>query len=119
MSSCLTKLELKELGDSKIQAFDKRIASIPGDLCAPFHQEARQLEIELLTIYSFVVLGVRKELDLSIVASAWGAMVEMCDAVGKSLVKLHQQHPYCGAGAYYDSVLDLRNKCHRLQKMHQ
>src|ERR1017187_1680056 len=79
MNNCLTGLELKELGESKIVDFDKRVASIPDYLCAPFHQEARQLETELLTIYSFVALGVRKEQDLNAVAGAWGAMVEMCD----------------------------------------
>ena len=118
MSNCLTKLELKELGDSKILAFGKRVASIPNDLCAPFHQEARQLETELLTIHSFVVLGVRKEQDLNVVAEAWGGMVAMCDAFAKSLNALSLKHPYCGADSYYNSVLDLRNKCSRLQQMH-
>jgi hypothetical protein len=118
MNNCLTGLELKELGDSMIVAFDKRIASIPNDLCAPFHQEARQLETELLTVYRVVALGVRKEQDLNVVAAAWDAMVKMCDAFGKSLHELTTKHPYCGAESYYNSVLDLRNKCNRLQKMH-
>jgi hypothetical protein len=118
MSNCLTKLELKELGDSKIKAFGKRVASIPNDLCAPFHQESRQLEAELLTIYAFVVLGVRKEEDLNAVADAWAGMVAMCDAVAISLNALVKKHPSCGADCYYNSVLDLRNKCSRLQQMH-
>jgi hypothetical protein len=118
MSSCLTSLELKELGNSKIQAFDRRVASIPHDLCAPFHQEARQLETELLTIYGFVVMSVRKEEDLKVIADAWGSMVAMCDAFAVRLASLVQKHPYCGAATYYDSVLDLRNKCNRLRQMH-
>ena len=118
MSSCLTRLELKELGDSKIQAFDKRVASIPEDLCAPFHQEARQLETELLTIYGFVVLAVRKEQDLSAIADVWAGMVAMCDAFALNLNALVNKHPDCGAASYYDKVLDLRNKCSRLQQMH-
>lgn len=118
MSNCLTKLELKELGDSKIRAFGARVASIPNELCAPFHLEARQLEAELLTIYAFVVLGVRKEEDLKAVADAWAGMVAMCDAVAIHLNSLAKKHPYCGADSYYDSVLDLRNKCSRLQQMH-
>ena len=118
MNNCLTSLELKELGDSSIVAFDKRVASIPNDLCAPFHQEARQLETELLTIYRIIALGVRKEQDLNAVAAAWGAMVAMCDTFAISLNKLTTKHPYCGADSYYNRVLDLRNKCNRLQKMH-
>lgn len=118
MSACLPDTELKELGDSIISGFDLRIASIPQDLCAPFHQEARQLEIELLTIYKMVALTVKKDDDLSMVSRRWTAMVQMCDNSAKRLNQLAQQHPYCGAGAYYDRVLDLRNKCYRLQQMH-
>ena len=118
MNNCLTDLDLKELGDSMIDAFDKRVALIPNDLCAPFHQEARQLETELLTIYRVVALTVRKEENLDLVAASWGSMVSMCDAFGKILGNLKQKHPHCGAESYYDRVLDLRNKCNRLQMMH-
>ena len=98
--------------------FDRRVAEIPGDLCAPFHAEARQLDAELMTLYKMVVLCVRNEENLDEVAQSWAMMVQICDAFAKRLNALSDQHPYCGADSYYDRVLDLRNKCQRLQKMH-
>jgi hypothetical protein len=118
MKSCLAESDLQNLGNEMLQGFDRRVAAIPKDLCAPFHSEARQLETELLTIYKFVALAARREEDLSQVARAWGMMVTVCDQSAKHLNVLVEQHPYCGADAYYDRVLDLRNKCHRLQQMH-
>lgn len=118
MKECLTSVDLQELGDSSIVEFDKRIASIPNDLCGPFHQEARQLEVELLTLYKVIAITTKKEEDLNAVAKAWEAMVAMCDKFAKSLQELTDLHPYCGADYYYDRVLDLRNKCKRLQMMH-
>ncbi len=118
MNNCLTSLELKELGDSSISAFDKRIAAISAELCGPLHQEARQLETELLTIYRIIVLAVRKEENMKAVADAWGALVAMCDNAARSLRQLTTKHPACGADYYCDRVLDLRSKCNRLQQMH-
>ena len=118
MNSCLAESDLKDLGDEMLQGFERRVAAIPPDLCAPFHSEARQLETELLTIYKFVALAARKEEDLSQVAKAWGMMVKVCDESAARLNELVKQHPDCGADAFYDRVLDLRNKCHRLQQMH-
>lgn len=101
-----------------LSGFDERVASIPKDLCAPFYQEARGLEIELLTIYRVVVLYVRKENDLGQIAACWALMVKICDDSAARLGRLCALHPICGAEMYYDRVLDLRNKCQRLQKLH-
>ena len=118
MNNCLAESDLQDLGKEMIAGFERRVSAIPTDLCAPFHAEARQLETELLTIYKFVALATRKEEDLNQVARAWGVMVSVCDESAKRLNALVKQHPYCGADAYYDRVLDLRNKCQRLQQMH-
>ena len=118
MSNCLTGADLKELGTAMLGGFDQRIARIPKDLSGPFHQEARQLEVELLTIYKVTVLYVRKEQDLKAISEAWGGMVSVCDEVAAKLNALSKAHPSCGAESYYDRVLDLRNKCNRLQMMH-
>jgi hypothetical protein len=101
-----------------LSGFDQRVASIPKDLCAPFHQEARGLEIELVSIYRVVVLYVRKEQDLAQIAACWALMVKICDDSAARLGRVSEQHPYCGADIYYDRVLDLRNKCQRLQNLH-
>ena len=118
MSICLEKSDFEELGDSMLNGFDKRVASLPPDMCLPFHEEARQLEIEILGIHKLVVLGARREDNLSGVALLWELMVNLCDASTQRLVKLVELHPQCGAQIYYDRLLDLRNKCQRLQLMH-
>ena len=118
MNSCLAESDLQDLGNEMLVGFERRVAAIPNDLCAPFHSEARQLETELLTIYKFVALATRREEDLGRVAKSWEMMVKVCDESAKRLNAMVTQHPYCGANSYYDRVLDLRNKCQRLQQMH-
>lgn len=118
MNSCLAESDLQDLGNEMLAGFERRVAAIPSDLCAPFHTEARQLETELLSIYKFVALCARKADDLAQIARAWALMVHVCDESAKCLNHLLQQHPACGADTYYDRVLDLRNKCQRLQQMH-
>jgi len=118
MNSCLAESDLQDLGNEMLEGFERRVAAIPNDLCAPFHSEARQLETELLTIYKFVALSTRRTEDLTQVAKAWEMMVKVCDESAKRLNTLVKHHPACGADSYYDRVLDLRNKCQRLQQMH-
>lgn len=118
MSKCFEESDLRHLETEMVQGFDRRVAAIPKDLCAPFNAEARQLESELLFIYRIVVLTNAKEDNLSHIATAWNGMVRICDESAKRLAELVTQHPYCGADSYYDRVLDLRNKCLRLQEMH-
>lgn len=118
MNSCLAESDLQDLGNAMLEGFQRRVAAIPNDLTAPFHSEARQLETELLTIYKFVALSTRRTEDLTQVAKAWETMVQVCDESAKRLNTLVRQHPHCGAESFYDRVLDLRNKCQRLQQMH-
>jgi hypothetical protein len=118
MNSCLGESDLKDLGNEMLEGFERRVAAIPHELCAPFQTEARQLETELLSIYKFVALCARREEDLAQIAKAWAQMVKVCDESAQRLNSLVKQHPDCGANAYYDRVLDLRNKCQRLQQMH-
>jgi hypothetical protein len=118
MSNCPTSDDLREVGNAMIGAFDKRVATLPKDLCGPFHQEARQLESELLTVYKMLIVHVRREQDLAVIAVIWETMVGICDAVAKKLNELTAACPPSGAEIYYDRVLDLRNKCSRLQMMH-
>jgi len=119
MSNCITSSELRDLGNSMILDSNKRIETIPSDLNAPFHSEARQLESDLLAIYRLIVLIVRKEQDLDVIAEAWSGMVELCDTFGLALNDLAKKHPDCGADSYYDRVLDLRNKCNHLKILHK
>ena len=98
--------------------FDSRIAQAPPGLSAPFETAAMQLETQLLTIYRIIVLCTRETDDLGLVATYWAAMVGICDLFAGRLGRLKEEHPACGADVYYDRILDLRNKCLRLHKMH-
>ena len=76
------------------------------------------MENELVMIYRMVALCARSEADLDKVAASWARMVEICDLFASRLLTLSKAHPACGAEAFHDRVLDLRNKCRRLQEMH-
>ena len=118
ISDCLNDSDVMELSHGSLAAFDQRLEAIPKDLCAPFHEEARRLETELLMVYRVTALCTRRELDLDRVSQWWGTMVSVCDQFASRLSRLVAAHPACGAEQYYDRVLELRGKCLRLQKMH-
>ena len=119
MNDCISVADIKELGWACLNDFDRRVAGLPKDMCAPFHEEARQLETELLGLYRTTVCCVRREPNMDCVAKRWGEMGEICDQFLVKLRSLHEMHPSCGADLYYNRVLDLRNKCNRLKEMHQ
>ena len=118
MTECLGESDLNLLAKSTSDEFDREIASLQPELCVPFYQAAMRLEGGLQTIDKFVVRIVRREDDLNKVASWWATMVSQCDMFAGRLHDLSIAHPACGAEFYYDRVLDLRNKCQRLQQMH-
>ena len=119
MTECLGESDLRLLAKTTLDEFDHEVATLEPVLCVPFNLAAMRFEGELLTIYKFVVQLARREDDLDKVASWWGTMVAQCDEFAKRLHNLSVAHPACGAGFYYDRVLDLRNKCQRLQQMHR
>jgi hypothetical protein len=45
-------------------------------------------------------------------------MVAVCDKYAAKLGEFHAEHPDCGAGFFYDRILDLRSKCNRLRELH-
>jgi hypothetical protein len=118
MSACFDTADLLALSRATLDETDRRLSEIPADLCAPFYAEASNLEQQLLGVYRTVALCVRKEDDLEKIAALWRAMTEACDEFASRLSRLSQEHPQCGAEFFYDRVLDLRNKCQRLQEMH-
>jgi len=118
MSACFDTSDILALSRATLDETDRRLSEIPADLCAPFYAEASNLEQQLLGVYRTVALCVRKEDDLEKIAAWWRAMTEACDEFANRLSRLSQEHPQCGAEFFYDRVLDLRNKCQRLQEMH-
>lgn len=118
MTECLSQSDIEELADSSLAEFDHEVATLPQELCVPFNLAAMRLEAQLLTTYKVVVRMVRREDDLEKIASLWGTLVSKCDEFAQRLHRLSVAHPACGAEFFYDRVLDLRNKCLRLQQMH-
>ena len=118
MSPCPTPSQLQQIGEAAVAEFDSRIATIPPDLCSAFQSEALRLEGQLLLMYRLVVIYNQGEEDLGKIAFRWGNMVEVCDLFMGRISLLKQNHPACGADIYYDRILDLRNKCLRLQNIH-
>lgn len=97
---------------------EKRLARIAEDRCATFYEEARSLEVELLSMYRTVAVCVRKEDDMGRIRQWWTTMKDVCDRFAALLSQLQKNHPQCGADTFYDRVLDLRNRCQRLAEMH-
>ena len=118
MSACFDTSDVLALSRATLNEANRRLSEIPADLCAPFYAEASNLEQQLLGVYRTVALCVRKEDDLQKIAAWWQAMTNACDDFAGRLAKLCQEHPECGSEFFYDRVLDLRNKCQRLQEMH-
>jgi hypothetical protein len=119
MRSRFDTSDVLELSRATLDETNRRLEAIPADLCAPFYAEAANLEQQLLGIYRTVTLCVRKEEALDEVAAWWHAMTSICDEFSGRLAMLSNEHPLCGAEMFYDRVLDLRNRCQRLQEMHR
>src|SRR5688572_29877984 len=118
MNTCVQPSALKELADSTLSIFDQAILQLPTVTCSEFFMQARTLKTDLLMIYRIVVITVRDEDDLDKISSLWGVMVWVCDKFADKLGALTKEHPHCGAEIFYDYILDLKNKCQRLQRLH-
>lgn len=106
-------------GEKAIENFTQRAQSIPQEMCAAFHDEASNLEAHLLALYRVTVGLVREEEDFDQIHHRWASMVYLCDSSLVQLKELMAAHPVCGADIYYDKILDMRNKCKRLENMHK
>jgi len=118
MNNCLDVADFREMSDQFVADFDRQVAALPDELCVPFHIQARDLETQLLTVYKMVVTLARKSTDLDQIAAWWKSMADMCDDSISRLGQLDQRHPGCGADSYRDRLVELKNKCLRLQQMH-
>jgi rRNA maturation protein Nop10 len=118
MSACLDQTDVYTLSEATLTESTRRLETLRVDQCSAFYEEARSLELELLSVYRMVALCARKEDDLGHVSQWWKTMQTVCDSFAAGLHTLHEKHPACGAKLFYDRVLDLRNKCQRLAEMH-
>jgi hypothetical protein len=118
MSACFDQTDVFTLSEATLTESTRRLGTLSEDQCSAFFEEARSLELELLSVYRMVALCAKKEDNLEHVAEWWKAMTDVCDSFAKTLHTLHSKHPSCGANFFYDRVLDLRNKCQRLAEMH-
>lgn len=116
--NCVTDSDFQAIAESSISQFNKAVAGIPLDSCALFREEASRLEAGLLMVYRIVASAIRREEDMEKVAERWGAMVAICDKYAERLGIFQKEHPACGGEFFYDRILDLRNKCRRMQAAH-
>lgn len=118
MNPCIHAEDLSQLGASAVKGFHDRVNSLPNDLCAPFYEAARSLEIEILAFYKVAAICVKREEAIERVAFIWKTMAEICSDAERELKLLNTQHPACGADGFQDRLTHLKNKCLRLQEMH-
>jgi len=118
MSACLVEKDVEAFGRSALDDFDKDVADLSKDLCAPFFREANRLEGKLTTIFQVVSRMARNEPETENVAKLWGTMAQLCEDAEKRIAKLSEAHPYCGADYFFDHLHQLKTKCKRLQTMH-
>lgn len=118
VSACVTPESLSRIADDALEQFDAKVAEIPPDLCAPFNEVASNLLAELKQAYRFVATIARDSDDLDQISELWAAMEGFCGSYAERLAKLHECHPFCVAGQFYDRVLDIKNRCKRLAELH-
>jgi len=110
--------DVLELSRATLDEANRRLSEIPAIFVRRFTLKQVIWSKQLLGVYRTVALCVRKEEDLEKIAAWWEAMTKACDEFAGRLAKLSEEHPECGSEFFYDRVLDLRNKCQRLQEMH-
>jgi hypothetical protein len=115
----MTATGVLDLWQGTAEEFEKNLQSFPADTCGRLQDAAIQIESAIKVVYRVTALEARSTEDLSEVARLWGAMGEVCQQAVKKLSALSQQQPDCGIGIYLDRILDLANKCRRLQEMHR
>ena len=106
--------DLKELKNSSLESFEAKIAKADGR--SDFNVAAAQLESQLVQLYGFAALTVRRMDDLDQIAGLWSTMVSICDEIAKKVILICEDQPQCIAT--YDRILDIRNKCERLKLLH-
>ncbi len=108
--------DITAIKDSALKVFDNSIAAADSSECWGVNDAVTRLETQLLQLYGIVVLALKHEEDLAVIAQNWGNMVTVCDDVALKIGSLGEEHPYCSVS--HDKILDLRNRCARLQNLH-
>ncbi len=109
---------LRNYLESLLQEFDHGVSELSPDLCAPFNQEARQLEAQLTTMHKMVARMARSEDDLARDAAMWGMMVNFCDEAATRIGNHSGKRPNWDARQFLDMISATRHKCLRLQTRH-
>ena len=108
--------DLEKIGNSALQSFEERRAANPADTEWNFDLEVARLESQLTQLYAFAAMAARREESMEKTAQLWAAMVSICDAFAARVSALCREHP--AGAASHDRILDLRNKCARLEQLH-
>ena len=106
--------DLERIRDTALQEFEQRVnAADPG---ISVDLEVARLESQLLQLYRLAAMAARREETLEQTSALWAVVVGICDAFALKVSARCAQQPLCSAA--HDRILDLRNKCRRLQDLH-
>jgi hypothetical protein len=115
----MTATGVLDIWQGTAEDFDRSIQASPPDSCGGLHDAALQIESAVKVVYRVTAHEARATEDMSEVSRLWGAMAQICQQAVKRLATLSDGRPDCGANIYLDRILDLSNKCQRLQEMHR
>jgi hypothetical protein len=115
----MTATGVMDVWRGTVQEFDESLRSFPLDTCSQIQDAAIRIESAIKVVYRVTALEARSVDDMEAISNLWGAMAQICREAVKRLTSLTEKSRDCGVGIYVDRILDLSNKCQRLQEMHR
>jgi hypothetical protein len=115
----MTATGVLDLWRGTAQEFDESLGSSPLDTCTQIQDTAVRIESAIKVVYRVTALEARSIDDMQMVSELWGNMAQICRDAVKRLTSMGDKNRDCGVGVYVDRILDLANKCQRLQEMHR
>jgi hypothetical protein len=109
---------IQESGKVSISEFARNIREMTTDGSWQFHESAKRLETEVITLFRTTVIATKSMESLDDIAAAWAGMVKICSDAVEQLSSLISQHPDSSAEVYRDRLIDLGSRCQRFQRLH-
>jgi hypothetical protein len=76
--------DFEAITNSALKLFDERMAAVhPDNICREFDMEVARLESRVVQLYGMAALLAQLESELEKAAEIWGAMISVCDIVGR------------------------------------
>jgi hypothetical protein len=108
-----------DLWQGTAREFDDTLRDCPLDSSTRLQDAAIRIESAIKVVYRVTALEARAIEDMHEISRLWGTMSQICRDAVKKLGSISDKNRDCGVGIYIDRILDLANKCQRLQEMHR